>query len=207
MKKIEEINLYHITSFNNLSSILKEGLFCYNYSSNYENIGDQTLKKSRGTKIIARNPLMTLNDCVPFYFGPRSVMLYVISKGSVESVNCKQKDIVYLVVKLTDILKEDLPFMFTDGHAYDTFTHYYKDINDLSKLDWEILFSKEWNNTLTDNDRKRRKQAEFLLFNNLPPKLIFGIGVLNEEMQKSVEDLLTSLQLKVPCKIKKEWYY
>lgn len=200
-------NIYHITHINNLETILKKGLKCNNLIENYENIGDRTLKVSRGLKEVGIKPFGTLNDYVPFYLGRRSVMLYKIFKNNVDSVNCNQDEIVYIVVRVKDIIDSGIEFVFTDGQGYHHLSKYYNDINDLNKLEWDVINTDSWGDTYEDNDRKRKKQAEFLVFKKLSASYIFGIGVMNEKAQEKVKQILDKMSVGISCIIKREWYY
>jgi ssDNA thymidine ADP-ribosyltransferase, DarT len=46
-------------------------------------------------------------------------------------------------------------------------------------IDWDVMKSRYWNDTNEDNDRKRRRQAEFLVRHFSPWQLITEIGVMN----------------------------
>ncbi len=82
----KEILLYHITDFNNLESILEEGkLLASNVVKEkgfeYENIAHNNIQSRRLMKAVPLPPHGDLHDYVPFYFAPRSPMLYAIHKG------------------------------------------------------------------------------------------------------------------------------
>ena len=55
---------------------------------------------------------------------------------------------------------------------------------------WPLLAAPYWNDTPQDNDRQRRKQAEFLVWQSLDWRLIGGIRVLNPAMKQRVEGIL-----------------
>ncbi|UTW68357.1 DUF4433 domain-containing protein [Anaerobacillus sp. HL2] len=44
-------------------------------------------------------------------------------------------------------------------------------------MDWDVMESKYWFDTDDDPDRKRRRQAEFLVLRHFPLELVLGIGV------------------------------
>lgn len=78
--------LYHITDFNNLESILQQdGLLANNLvrekAVEYENIAHTNIQGRRVNKTVPLPPYGNLHDYVPFYFAPRSPMLYAILKG------------------------------------------------------------------------------------------------------------------------------
>jgi len=76
-------------------------------------------------------------------------------------------------------------------------------------LDWNLVGARYWADQPDDNDRQRRKQAEFLVWQSLGWSLIEGIGVLNAQVKANVEALLgqhpNSPHPKV--EVRSEWYY
>lgn len=203
--------IYRITHYSNLDFILKNGIHCCNSNTkdpNFINIGDTSLINSRGITTVPIHPSGVLNDYVPFYFGVHSPMLYKIYKGSVQNVSATQSDIIYLATTVEQIVKTAIPFVFTDGHAKNILSSYYNNIKDLNKLDSTTIVNKFWNNTPEDNDKQRRKQAEFLAFNSVPMSCILGIGVYDDPMKVKIDGILTANKSQhIPCKIKSEWYY
>ena len=86
---INEIRLYHITHVDNLAGIIDEGGV---WSDNdvakrapgRVRIGYSRLKEIRSrTPVGSVSPGAFVSDYVPFYFAPRSPMLYVIYKHGV----------------------------------------------------------------------------------------------------------------------------
>jgi len=199
--------IYHITHISNLKQILKEGLVCCNGIKNYSNIGNTELKTGRGSKKVTIEPKGVLNDYVPFYLGRRSPMLLQIHTGKVPGVNCSQSKIIYLISSVESIIKEEKKFVFTDGHALHFGSKFYNFVSDFDKLDWDIIKSSSWSRTDEDFDRQRKKQAEFLVYKKVEPKLIFGIAVYDEQMKDTVDEIISSLNLNLICKVKKDWYY
>ena len=57
-------------------------------------------------------------------------------------------------------------------------------------------------------DRQRRKQAEFLIYQFCPFKVITEIGVLYDDMKHKVEEILHKFgNISLPVNIHKDWYY
>ena len=48
---------------------------------------------------------------------------------------------------------------------------FYNHIDNLAKLDWNIISKQYWYNTEDDYDRMRRKQAEFLVKRHVPTNI------------------------------------
>ena len=126
---------------------------------------------------------MNANDCIPFYFGPRSPMLYVIQHGYNGVVQQNAENIVYCVVRLSDIIESDLECFFTNGHALSALTDFFgkeslKDINEI--IDYNDVYARYWNSD-ADLDLKRRKEAELLIKTDVPTKYIRGYVVYNDK--------------------------
>ena len=60
-----------------------------------------------------------------------------------------------------------------------------------------------------DNDRQRRKQAEFLVWKSLNWSLIENVGVISQQVKSDVETVLGQhLERPQPgVEIRPEWYY
>jgi hypothetical protein len=54
------------------------------------------------------------------------------------------------------------------------------------------VYQRYWSDTVDDMDRKRRKQAEFLVYRHCPWSLICEIAVLNERAKTRVEGILAN---------------
>jgi hypothetical protein len=165
--------IYHITHINNLPSIIQhDGLFCDTLTSNYcltpLGIAHQHIKQRRAGREVPVAAGGTLADYVPFYFAPRSPMLYAIHKHQVTGYNEGQHDILHLVVTIQRVARSGLSFAFTDGHADVKMSRFFDHLSNLDQIDWAIMPEKYWNDTQQDTDRKRRRQAEFLIYRNSP---------------------------------------
>lgn len=148
-------------------------------SDGYIQIGDSVVISKRHSLPNSGN--LDLRQYIPFYLGPRSPMLYVIQRGY-NGVTCfHPSELVYCIVRLSDIREQDIECMFTDGHAFSAITNYYTK-DDLVKIDdlvkREDVYAKFWN-VEDDIDLKRRKEAELLIKNELPAKYIKGFVVYN----------------------------
>jgi hypothetical protein len=114
---------------------------------------------------------------------------------------------LHLVSSTEAVLAASLKFTFTDGHAEMDISQFYTDLDDLNKLDWQIMGEKFWNDTLKDGDRKRRRQAEFLVHRFFPLPLIESIGVINRTIAQQVAGLLQPLAQKPTVQVLPAWYY
>ena len=129
-----------------------------------------------------------IGDYIPFYFGPRSPMLYVIQHGYNGVQRVEPEEIVYCVIKLDDLITDGIECLFTDGHALSFLTSFYtKDylVNIDRIVNFADVYSSQWN-LEEDRDLKRRKEAELLIKDDLPAKYIKGYVVYNEKARQSL---------------------
>lgn len=205
--------IYHITNINNLPSILKSGRLIANsklrqQGIEYVDISHERIQYQRAITLVPCAAKGVLHDYVPFYFAPRSPMLYAIHKGRVEGYSQGQNSVIHLVFEVHTIEVAGLDFAFTDGHAIMAYTDFYDHLDALeSVIDWELMNSKYWSNTEDDPDRKCRRQAEFLVHQHCPWTLIKEIGVANSTIQKQVREILQNFNYQTPIKVYSNWYY
>lgn len=204
--------IYHITPIDNLESILSAGgLLAYNVmletETNYINIAYENIQDRRARIRVPCGAGGVLHDYVPFYFAPRSPMLYTINRGNVTSYTQGQAALIHLVSDVLEIEIRGLDFVFTDGHAVMQITDFFDHLNYLDHIDWDVMESRYWNDTNEDNDRKRRRQAEFLVHNFLPWQLITEIGVINSTIKAQAENILQKFTHKPSVIVRNNWYY
>ena len=119
----------------------------------------------------------------------------------------KPEDIIYLVTTFEQIKKHNCEYIFTDGHAYHNYSQFFNHEKDLMEIDWQAVKLKQWADTEEDPDRKRRKQAEFLIYQELPLLALVGIIVYNEAAQKVVSSKLMAHNLSYKIHISSNYYY
>lgn len=134
-------------------------------------------------------------------------MLCSIHGGYVEQYRDGQRPVVHLTCSAEAIAAASLAFTFTEGHAEMAYSTFYEDLVDLDKVDWQVVKSKWWNDTIEDMDRKRRRQAEFLVHDFLPWELVTKIGVIDSGMAEQVNEILRSEAYRPAVVIKGSWYY
>lgn len=183
MVDLRKIYLYRMTHIDNVPDILVHGIThktSPHANSNFTPIGDPSLISTRNGVELDNG--RTLGEYVPFYFGTRMPMLYVIQNGFNGLPRTAPEQIVYCVSSVEKVLETNLDFVFTDGHAVDSFTTQYtkKEVEQIGQvLDMGAIKAKYWNNE-TDLDLKRRKEAEFLVLGDMPVEAILGFIAYNE---------------------------
>ena len=91
-----EPKIYHIVHIDRLASIVADNyLWCDakigQCESSGTTIGMNSIKQRRLTNALSSHPDLCVGDCVPFYFCPRSVMLYVISQANHPGIDLSRR--------------------------------------------------------------------------------------------------------------------
>jgi hypothetical protein len=198
----------------NLDGILKrDGMYAPNHVPNdgiaYKTIHSQQVQSKRLNYRVTVGSGGCLLDYVPFYFGCHSPMMLQLNTGQVPRHNEGQRPLIYLVSHAEDVAAAGCQFAFTDGHGIAAFTQFFDDLSHLDKVDWKTVRLKYWADTADDNDRQRRKQAEFLVYRFVPWALVHGIAVIDEAMKSTVERTFANYpSLNRPIvKVLRNWYY
>jgi hypothetical protein len=209
-----QITLYRLVHVDTLPTLLTRGaLHAPNCTPMdglpYRTIHNVSVQVSRHNRPIWCGPRGTCHDYVPFYFGPLSVMLLNLKTGRVAGYGEGQAPLIYLTTTVQRVIDAGCLFVFSDGHGLATFTTWYDDLAKLDQVDWDLVAARYWADRPDDNDRQRRKQAEFLVCQSLDWSLIESIGVLNQQVKEAVETV-SGQHANRPqprVEIRSEWYY
>ncbi len=189
MPDLSKIYLYRMTHIENVPHILTHGI-THKTSPNadpaFAPIGAPVLFTTRNG--FALDNGKNLGEYIPFYFGTRMPLLYVIQNGLNGVPSSPPEQIVYCVSSVAKILETDLDFVFTNGHAVALLSSQFhkKDIDQIDKiLDMNAIEAKYWKDD-NDLDLKRRKEAEFLVLGDIPVEAILGFVVYNENAKTTL---------------------
>jgi ssDNA thymidine ADP-ribosyltransferase, DarT len=201
--------VFRITHRDNLLWVLENGLHAGTSSVRsavWVSIGSDELINKRATHPVQIPPYGVLNDYVPFYFTPFSVMMKNIHSG--RSVPRRaNSDIVILVSSLSRIQELGLPFLFTDSHAYYTWANYYNNLADLDKVDWKILQARDFRRDPDDLAKFERYQAEVLVHRHCPVEAILGLVCYNAEAETVINQHLEAKALRLKVIARPNWYF
>jgi hypothetical protein len=204
-------SIYHITHWRNLPEIIaNDGLFCCaalkKHNVGYHNIANDDIQDKRATTPVPCGLGGCLHDYVPFYFAPRSPMLYVINCGGPRYPE-RQVPVVHLVSSAQSVYVDNRPAAFTNGHAIMALSEFFTELKDLDKIDWPVMASRWWNDTQEHPGRKRRRQAEFLVHYHFPWSLVTEIAVVNRAVETEVQAVLQDAAHKPILRVRADWYY
>jgi ssDNA thymidine ADP-ribosyltransferase, DarT len=215
--------IFHITAIDNLRSIARGGALVSTNIAAAKGIAAVTIayQHIQGRRAVRRIPIApggTLHDYVPFYFAPRSPMLYTINNGNVPDCDHRQDDIVHLVGHAQAVLAAGHRFVFSDIHAALDYARFFDDLPELDQIDWRIFFEhpqlegycRYWQNRYSTPHHVRRlesRQAEFLVHQTAPIAVISEIGVRTEVGAKRVRATLSGTGWNPPLRVVPGWYF
>jgi hypothetical protein len=206
----EKTYIYRITHHRNLPWILDHGLRCRSSQQqdpDFINIGNPELIGKRAKRVVPVEPGGYLNDYIPFYFCKHPVMLYNIHTGRVEGVDVRQEEVVYLVSTIERLEEDEIPFLFTNRHAYVANAKFFTDRAKLQTLDWPLIKGRDFSRDPDDLDKLERRAAECLIHRRLPAKALLGIASCDQKHLAYVQRQVEKCGLDLPAKIRSDWYF
>ncbi len=206
--------IYHITHVENLPRIvdgvlwsdaerLRQGLDC-------TVVGMSEIERRRIEELeVDCHPGTKVGEYVPFYFCPRSVMLYLLHKGTSPGLTYHggQGPIVHLQADLRRTIEwadgVGKRWAFSKGNAGAYYAQFFNEAANLEELDWEAINNNDWR----DPDVKEGKQAEFLVETSFPWEMVERIAVINRDVEQQVRDAIGAACHRPSLLVACNWYY
>lgn len=205
MNSPAEIPIYHISDIVNLRNIITgEGLRSDVAMTELmpEVIGYDHIKKRRATENrVECCGNRFVGEFVPFYYCPRSPMLYTINRGKTGRPPGCQRNILHLVSTVGIAVEAATDWAISDGNAGAKHSLFYKDLKELARLDWPAIRATQW------QGQTHQKAAEFLVADFFPWNGIQKIGCHNEKIAQQVRDILDGLGHQPRVEVEPSWYY
>jgi hypothetical protein len=207
--------IYHITPIDNLSNILECGCIWSNAERIQQkldntNVGITEIKQRRLQELdVSCNKNTKVGDYVPFYFCPRSIMLYLIYRGNHPDLTYHngQEPIIHLEADMRTVVdwaaSHSKPWAFSDANAGARYAAFYNTVDSLNHLNWDAIESTDFRDAVI----KDGKQAEFLLYESFPCNLISRIGVINETIAQQVNIILAATGFDIEVSVLRKWYF
>jgi hypothetical protein len=208
--------IFHITHVDNLAGILATGGLSSDAAmiargGPQVTIGMSKIKQRRLTLPVHCHPGDRVGDYVPFYFCPRSIMLYLMHRGNHPELAYQggQGPIIHLQASLQDVVQwagaagGHWAFSLSNAGAY--YASFHSSLADLHHLDWQAIAALDFRSPTV----KDGKQAEFLVRDFLPWTLVTHVGVHSSAILKQVTACITRARVShVPLvSIEPRWYY
>ena len=219
------VRLFHITAIDNLEMICQQGALLSKTKSqqlglSYHNIAHGGAQGARSIKSVNNPPGGLIHEFVPFYFAPRSPMLSAIHNGQVHNCNYDQTDIIYFETTIELAHQNGLQeFVFYDRNATLDYSQCFTDLSLLeSSVDWQTMtetprldgFCKYFMNSHANPryvDRGSKRQAEFLIKEQIPLNWMTRIGVINSIRAQEVNAILTRNGVNLAVDVMTDWYF
>lgn len=206
--------IYHIVHVDKLASIAADGCLwsdamMMQRPANGTVIGMNNIKARRLHELtLSSYPDLFVGQCVPFYFCPRSVMLYLIHRRNPElAYQGGQVPIVHLVADLNAAVAwaqaNQRRWAFTLSNAGSKYFEDRADLAQLPEIKWSSVQTNQWAGSPT----KEQKQAEFLIEERFPWHLVEEIGVINQMVGQQAVQAVAGAAHRPATQIKPAWYY
>ena len=207
--------IYHITHGKNLGRILADDCLWSDAELARRGgpdtaVGIPEIKRRRMTeRDVTCHHGTKVGEFVPFYFCPRSVMLYLIHRQNHPGLTYRggQRPILHLEADLHEVVawaeSQSVPWAFTDRNAGSVYFQTFRDPADLGRLNWDHIASADFKDALV----KEAKQAEFLVYRSFPWTLIRSIGVIDEGIARRVRQILVGTGHQPDVRVEPGWYY
>ena len=207
-----EPKIYHIVHVDRLASIVADSaLWSDTALQRHEHpgtvIGMSAIKQRRLTNPVKCRPGLNVGECVPFYFCPRSVMLYLIHRANHPQLDYRggQGPIVHLEADLRDAVdwanRNERRWAFTLSNAGSRYFQDRCDLSQVGELDWAAIQARDWHAC------KEGKQAEFLMEKSFPWALVRRVGVSSPTIHGETQDALRLAEHRPAVELRPEWYY
>lgn len=207
--------IYHITHGRNLPRIINDGCLWSDAEMIRRGgpeaaIGLSHIKQRRLDELSVRcHPGTTVGQFVPFYFCPRSVMLYIMHRGNQSALTYigGQRPILHLEADLHEVVAwaqaQSRPWAFTDRNAGSGYFQAFQDLAQLGQLGWDHIDNPDFR----DSQVQEAKQAEFLVYESFPWSLVRTIGVIDVPIAERVRELVSESHHRPDVVVRSEWYF
>jgi hypothetical protein len=155
------------------------------------------------------HPGTKVGDYVPFYFCPRSIMLFLLYKGNHPNLDYKggQSPILHLQASFQNAVTwaglNGRQWAFSDRNAGTVYADFFNNPTQLTEIDWNAVHAQDFRKETI----KEGKQAEFLMHKSFPWSLIQNVGVHDARVEAQVQSILQNAHHKPLVSVEKNWYY
>lgn len=171
-------------------------------------IGNRGIKERRRRRAVPIAPGGVVADYVPFYFAPRSPMLYSIYRGNVPEYAEGTGALVYLVSTIERLIEVGCAVVTTDRNAVLRYAEFRQGLDGLDGLiDWPLMRARMWNDTIEEPDRMERRMAECLVHEVVPWEAFMEVHVRNVDRRAEVEAALGLGIAPGRVRVTPDWYF
>jgi hypothetical protein len=206
--------IYHILHLDRLAAVIAAGgLWCdaemQRRGGGGTMIGMGRIKQRRLTLPVRCHPGDHVGDYVPFYFCPRSIMLFIIARANHEDLSYRdgQGPILHVQADLaaTVAWAEAQPrrWAFSLSNAGAAYTEFRARLDQLGEVNWPAVAA----NDFRSPEIKEGKQAEFLLHGFFPWELVECIGTHSRAVAVQAAQIIQGATHRPQVGQRSDWYY
>lgn len=207
--------IYHITHVDNLAQVAADGALLSDAVMARRGgpaaaIGMSAIKQRRLSELRVKSyPETLVGEYVPFYFCPRSIMLYHIYMANHPELTYRggQGPIVHLEADLIEAVawadEQPRRWAFSLSNAGARYAEFRDSLDDLDEIDWEAVSNTDFRSP----EVKEGKQAEFLMYESLPLALVRRIGAYSETVAEQAAAALADTPAAPPVAVRRDWYF
>ncbi|WP_417749121.1 DUF4433 domain-containing protein [Rosistilla oblonga] len=208
--------IYHITHLDNLPKIVEAGCLWSDQKRIDLGIittlvGMSKIKLRRLREIeVCCHPGSMVGQYVPFYYCPRSIMLYILHRSNHDDIEYRdgQDPIVHLQFDLSTCLdwadQNEVTWALSTGNAGALFADYFfAQRSDFQRIDWSAVGNRDFRSRQV----KDGKQAEFLVRDAIPWSLVEHVGVFDQNACKLANQTVAASEHQPTIRIENSWYF
>lgn len=166
MRRDELTELHCIMPFANLPSVQQHGILSYARATKvpHASMADEAVQARRSSRVIPGG--RSLHDYSNLYIDARNPMMYVR----------RDRHLDFCVLRVSTDVLDIAGAIIADGNAAAGWTRFYPSPSGLAALDRDVVFAHDWT-VAGITDGKRRRCAEVLVPDRIPPEYVTGCFV------------------------------
>lgn len=212
MPRPRPTQVMHFTHVDHLSTIVELGLLCDAQAHRdgvlVTEVGDHGVKRRRRARPVPCVPGGFVADYVPFYYAPRSPMMFKIERGGVTTYQDGCAELVYLVTSVERLADLGQTLVFTDSNAALKVARFSHDLAEIEKLiDWPLMLARMWKSTPDDPDRMDRRMAECLVHGAVPWAAVESVVAKSDACASTARRVLATVGATTPVVVRPGWYF
>lgn len=203
------IRVYHFTHLRNLAGIVVDGIHsdatCRREGLTQVEIGSNAIRERRlELPVGAVGPGGCVGDYVPWYFGPRSPMMFTLSKNNYEYQQGFD-EVVYLVSSVPRMVHLGCEWIASDRNAALSLAEFTDDAGELGEhVSWDVIGARYWNDYVDGADLRA---AEFLVHDSVPWEAVESVVTKTAPTKTKVERLIAGHEHCPPVTVRPGWYF
>ena len=202
--------IFRITHVRNVPWILANGLHSRTsgrIDPDFVTIGRPDIIAMRDGRAVPIPPYGTLSDYIPFYFTPKSPMMYNIVTGWGGIPRQSSSDIAIMVSSLRGLADSGITALYTDRHAYLRTARFFSSLDHLHAISWGPLQRHDFSRDVDDPEKKEKYQAEALVHRHLLIEHLSEIACYSDEGRVFLEESRDELDLQLTITVRRRWYF